>query len=76
MSTNPWKKLEGLLPDDPLLVGDVTAQNADGTSTVQLPDNRVIRVRGQSVAVGLKAFVQGGEIRGQAPSLPVVAITV
>ena len=76
MTTNPWKRLENLLPHSPLLAGDVTAHHPDGTSTVQLPDGSQLRVRGQSVAVGQKAFVQGGEIRGQAPNLAVVGITV
>jgi len=73
---NPWKRLEQLLPQDPLLVGDVIAHNIDGTSTVQLLDGRELRVRGQTVAVGQKAFIQGGEIRGQAPNLAVSQITV
>ncbi|ADE14188.1 conserved hypothetical protein [Nitrosococcus halophilus Nc 4] len=74
--TNPWKRLEQLLPNNPLLVGDVILHNGDGTSTITLPDGREIRVRGQSVAVGEKAFIQGGEIRSQAPNLTVVNITV
>ncbi len=76
MTTNLWKRLEILLPAQPLLVGTVILHHPDGTSSVQLSDGRELRVRGQSVAVGQKAFVQGGEIRGQAPSLPVVGITV
>ncbi|WP_022949509.1 hypothetical protein [Methylohalobius crimeensis] len=74
--TNPWKRLEQLLPNNPLLAGDVILHNSDGTSTVSLPDGREIRVRGQSVAVGKKAFVQSGEVRGEAPALPVVGITL
>ena len=73
---NLYRQLEQLLPHQPLLVGTVTAHNADGTSTVQLPDGRLLRPRGQSVAVGQQAFVQAGEIRGQAPSLTTVEITI
>jgi hypothetical protein len=76
MSANPWKRLESLLPQDPLLVGKVILHNADGTSTVSLPDGREIRVRGQEVTIGQNAFIQSGEISGQAPNLPVVEITV
>jgi hypothetical protein len=57
-------------------VGAVILHNTDGTSTVALPDGWEIRVRGQSVAVGQSAFIQSGEISGQAPNLPVVEITV
>lgn len=73
---NPWKRLENLLANDPLLIGTVILHNSDGTSTVSLIDGREIRVRGQSVGVGGKAFVQNNEIRGPAPNLTVVSITI
>lgn len=62
VSTSPWKRLEQILPSDPLLVGKVILHDVDGTSTVSLPDGREIRVRGQSVTVGQSAFIQSGEI--------------
>lgn len=74
--SNLFTQFRRLLPSDPLLVGEVTAHNADGTSDLQLPGNQTIRVRGQGVAVGLKAFAQGGEIRGRAPDLPATTIFV
>lgn len=74
--TNPWKRLQKLLPQDPLLIGDVVLHHNDGTSTVTLADGRELRVRGQNVAVGQKAFIRGGEIRGPAPNLAVVSITL
>lgn len=73
---NPWTAFKKLLPSDPLLVADVLAHNADGTSTVQTPDGATMRVRGQSVAVGLKAFVRGGQIEGEAPSLTTYTVEV
>jgi hypothetical protein len=73
---NLFRQFRKLLPADPLLVGTVTAHNADGTSDVQLPGNQTIRVRGQGVAVGVRAFVQGGEIRGAAPALPLSTVEV
>lgn len=68
-----WRDFEGLLPRDPLLVAQVVALNADGTSTVQFANGSQLRVRGQDVTVGNYAFIRGGEIRGQAPAtVPVV----
>lgn len=67
---NLYKKFLELLPRDILLVGEVTAHNSDGTSTIELPDGNLIRARGQSVSVGNNAFIEAGEVKGQAPSLP------
>lgn len=72
-----WRRFRDLLPNDPLLVGTVQAHHADGTSTVVLPDGTTtLRVRGQGVAIGAQAFIKGGAIQGQAPSLPVVTIEI
>ena len=73
---NVWKQFEALLPADPLLVGEVLAHNADGTSSVELPGNQVIRVHGQSVAVNARAFVQTGRVQGEAPNLPTYSIAI
>lgn len=73
---NTWAKFRALLPSDPLLVGEVTAHNADGTSDVQLPGAITIRVQGQDVSVGNQAFVQSGRIQGVAPDLPGSSVAV
>lgn len=73
---NAWAQFRALLPQDPLLVGEVIAFNGDGTSEVRLPGNITIRVQGQTVAVGLKAFVQSGRIQGEAPNLTTYSIAV
>lgn len=59
-----------LFPQPPLLVGEVLTHNADGTSTLELPDGAQTRARGQAVAVGSKAFLRGGVVEGEAPNLP------
>lgn len=69
-------KFQQLLRADPLLVGTVASQNADGTSTLTLPAGGTLRVQGTGVAVGLKAFSQGGRVQGEAPNLPVTEITI
>lgn len=73
---NAWAQFRALLPQDPLLVGEVIEHNADGTSFVTLPGNITIRVQGQTVAIGLMAFVQSGRIQGEAPSLTTYSIAV
>lgn len=76
MSGNTYKRFLALLPADPLLVGEVTAHNTDGTSDVELPGATTIRAQGQTVAVGLRAFVQGGRVIGEAPDLPYFEVEV
>ena len=73
---NLWKQFQALLPSDPLLIGTIAAHNSDGTSTVNWPGGGQSIARGQAVAVGQKAFVQGGQIQGQAPSLAVFEFEV
>lgn len=74
--SNLFRDFEGLLPSDPLLVAEVTAHNADGTSTVEFPNGSQLVVRGQGVSIGDHAFIRGGEIRGQAPAVTPVTIEV
>ncbi len=74
--SNAYRALLDLLPADPLLIGEVTAHGADGTSAVTLPDGAIVQARGQSVPVASMAFVQSGEVRGAAPNLPSHVIEV
>lgn len=73
---NLYRRLLEIIPADPLLIGEVTAHNADGTSTVELPSGDTLRVRGQGVSVGNNAFVQTGQVQGEAPDLPVVSVEI
>ncbi|MCR9089884.1 MAG: hypothetical protein NXI11_00845 [Proteobacteria bacterium] len=72
---NPYRQFLRLLPRRPLLVGEITATNSDGTVDVTLPDGKVVRVRG-SGTVGDRVFVQDGEVRGPAPNLPTFSVSV
>jgi hypothetical protein len=73
---NGYRRFQALLPDDPLLVGEVIAHNADGSSTIEMPGGGIMRVQGQQVAVGDNAFVQGGVVIDEAPDLPFVEVVV
>ena len=74
--TNPWSKFQSLIGSDPTLTGQVTAHNADGTSTLTMTGGGTMRAIGQSVAIGSKAFVRGNEIVGDAPDLPTFKLEV
>ena len=69
-SPNPYARLRGLLPTDPLRTGTVTALNADGTSTLQDASGQTFTAQGQDVPVGTPAFVRSGKVQGEAPALP------
>ena len=78
MSTNLYKRLLSLLPDDPVQSGAVAAVYADGTALVTLDGGGgQLRVRNPlGMAAAQKVYVKAGEITGQAPDLPYVLIEV
>lgn len=71
---NPFALFKQLLPDPPLLVGDVIAYD-DGTAIVEMPDGGRIQARGDTT-VGARVFVRDDIIEGPAPDLPVELIEV
>jgi len=73
---NLWRKFKRLLPDAPLEVVTVQAINADGTSKCSTYTGGVVIVNGDSVTVGNKAFIQGGQIVREAPNLSYYEIEV
>lgn len=64
--SNPYKRLLGLLPQEPLDIGTVTAVHADGV-TVELVSGAQVRVRGDA-EVGARVWVRAGVIEGPAPA--------
>lgn len=70
-----WNAFEQLTAE-PLLVAQVVAHNADGTSTVEFPNGSQLKVLGQGVAVDDYAFIRSGEIRGEAPAVVPVELEV
>lgn len=73
---NLWTKFKSLIPEEPLIIGTVSSINADGTSTITTFTGGTMRVKGQSVPVGAKAFVRFGEITAAAPNLPVTVVDI
>lgn len=73
---NIWKEFQGLLPKNPITVATVLSHNADGTSSVETPEGNLLRVLGTDVGVGLKTFIQGGRVIGEAPNLAAYTLEV
>lgn len=89
MSTNAYTRLRALLPPAPLLLGEVIAHNADGTSTIKLAGGAVdqqyqpgvsvgptMRARGTTVPVGQNAYVRNGVVESQAPAGAIVEAVI
>lgn len=73
-TTNLWKRLKQLLPEPPLLIGDVVAVSTYG-ATVELPDGSLVSVRGDAT-VGQQVFIRDGLIEGLAPALTPILIEI
>ena len=68
-TTNIWQQFKALIPEGVRVVATITGNNGNGTSQAELRDGSTITVKGESVGVGGKVFVQDGEIKGTAPNL-------
>jgi hypothetical protein len=76
-TTNLFKRLQQLLPAEPLLTGTVSAVDGDGMATVDLPGGGNLRVRNPlGSALGDSVYIQGQAITGDAPQLPFVRIEI
>jgi hypothetical protein len=73
---NPYRALLNLLPQTPLLIGEVVSVHSDDTSTVQYTGGGQQRVRGTGFAVAAKVFVRAGVIEGAAPALAAFVVEV
>lgn len=67
---NLFTQFKKLLPEHPLLVGDVVAVGND-IATVQLPGGSQVTARGD-VVTGDRVFLRDRVIEGKAPNLPYV----
>lgn len=78
MTTNLYKRLKALLPDDPVMTGKISAVFADGTALVALEGAAgLLRVRNPlGKANSSRVYVRGGEVTGSAPEMAYVLIEV
>ena len=70
--SNLYRKFRELIPDAPLLVGEVVSTSP---LRVELPDGSLIPARGEAT-LGALVFVRDGAIEGPAPTLPVELIEI
>ena len=72
--TNLFRRLQELLPDEPLLSGHITGSLGDGRVRIEMPGGGALDPAG--LAVGTWVYVKGGAIVGEAPDLPYVLIEI
>lgn len=76
-SINLFRRLQDLQPDAPVMTGQVTGVNADGTASVQMTVGGVLVARNPlAVQASQHVFVQAGAITGTAPDLPYLRIEI
>lgn len=69
---NLYRMFKDLLPEEPLLVGDIVSVQ-EGGKYIQLPTGGLILARGIG-NLGERVFVRGGVIEGPAPIFTVEEI--
>ena len=72
--SNLYKRLLGILPNEPRDKGEVVAVHPDG-ATVELVTGARVRVRGEA-QIGDHVFIRGSQIEGPAPALSGIDQTV
>jgi hypothetical protein len=71
---NLFKRFRALLPEPPLLVGNVIAY-ANGVATIEEPGGGRNTARGDA-QIGDRVFFRNGAIEGPAPTLPIEIIEI
>lgn len=74
--SNPWLRLQRLLPKSPMLIGTVLNQNSDQTTDLQTLGGGRITVAGNGFEAGTRVFFQDNRIVSQAPNYAAITITV
>jgi hypothetical protein len=68
-TVNAFLRFRQLLPQRTRYTATIDAINTDGTSNGTTRDGGKVKVIGDSVEVGLKAWIEDGRIVGEAPDL-------
>ncbi|MBT13318.1 MAG: hypothetical protein CMI02_14930 [Oceanospirillaceae bacterium] len=74
-TVNPWRRFQQLTNYQSRAVA-IVRDVGTGTSVVELRNGTRARVRGDTVAVGSKAYIVNGQIQGEAPDLPAYTVQV
>ena len=68
-TVNPWQNFQNLLPKSTRYIVTVDTVYGDGTSMATRRDGQQVRLIGDSISPGSKAWVDGDTIVGDAPAL-------
>lgn len=68
-TVNAYLRFRRLLPQTTRYTATIDSNNGDGTSTGTTRDGSKVRVIGESVGPGSKAWIEDGRIVGDAPNL-------
>lgn len=74
--SNAFSQFQNLIGKTSLEVVTITLDNGNGTSQATTLSGVLITVKGDSIAVGSKAFIQGNEIVRQAPDLTITEVSI
>lgn len=69
-TVNSWARFQRLLPRAGRYTVTINTINNDGTSYATRRDGQKVRLKGTLVEEGKRAWVEGEQIIGEAPSLP------
>ncbi len=68
-TVNPWQNFQNLLPQATRYIVTVNTVYNDGTSMATRRDGQQVRLKGDSINAGSRAWVDGETIIGSAPAL-------
>lgn len=74
--SNAYSNFKALVGTSATDVVTITNLNGDGTSTSTTLAGNTVIVKGESVSVGNKAYIRGGEVIGQAPNHSVTQVSI
>ena len=72
---NSWARFKRLIPDAPMLLGEIVQVYSDGTAYVDMLGGGSVRARGTGT-VGQNVYIKNGQIEGAAPTLPSTLVDV
>ena len=74
---NLLRRLRDLQPELPVLTGQITSVQSDGTARVEMTGGGTSIARNSlQLATSQRVFLQGGVITGPAPDLPYIRIEI
>ncbi|PIF29427.1 hypothetical protein CLU88_4356 [Acidovorax sp. 56] len=74
---NLFLRFKALQSELPVMTGQILSDVGDGVVRVQMTSGGILQAQNPTgLAVGVRVYVKGGAITGEAPDLPVIRIEV